>query len=86
MPITFKLYKTINTEFFMTRDLPLIHLSKTDKEVNLALKTLSHETATTPNEREKEDEVSFSTKTQKTSLKRGWKDPKNQRLGRTASK
>lgn len=70
----------------MTRDLPLIHLSKTDKEVNLALKNLSHETATTPNEREKEDEVSFSTKTQKTSSRRGWKDPKNQRLGRTASK
>lgn len=49
----------------MTRDLALIHLSKADKEVNLGLKNLSHETATTPNEREKKNEVSFSTKTRK---------------------
>lgn len=55
VPIIFKLYKTISTGFFMTRDLVLIHLSKADKEVNLALKNLSHETATTLNEREKED-------------------------------
>lgn len=49
----------------MTRDLVLIHLRKADKEVNLALKNLSHETATTLKEREKEDEVFFSTKTRK---------------------